>query len=62
MLSLATYRESPSFLLPASLLDESSTSLILGLDEEAVAAIVIQRSGLTTGAIGQFSIICLSLL
>jgi hypothetical protein len=41
MLSLATYRESPSFLLPASLLDESFTSLILGLDEEAVAAIVI---------------------
>jgi hypothetical protein len=52
MLSLATYRESLSFPLPALLLDESSTSLILGLDEEAVAAIVIWRSGLTIGAIG----------
>jgi hypothetical protein len=41
MLSSATYKESPSFPSPASLLDESSTSLILGLDKEAVAAIVI---------------------
>jgi hypothetical protein len=52
MLSLATYRESPSFLLPASLLDESSTSLILGLDEEAVAATVVRWSGLIIRAIG----------
>jgi hypothetical protein len=41
MLSLATYRESLSFLSPALLLDESSTSLILSLDEEVVAAIVV---------------------
>jgi hypothetical protein len=61
MLSSATYRESLSFLSPTSLLDESSTSLILGLDKEAVAAIVVRRSGLTIGAIGQFLIICLSL-
>jgi hypothetical protein len=41
MLSSATYKESLSFLSPALLLDESSTSLILGLDEEAVEATVI---------------------
>jgi hypothetical protein len=41
MLSLATYKESLSFLSPVLLLDESSTTLILSLDEEAVAATVV---------------------
>jgi hypothetical protein len=41
MLSLATYKESLSFPLSALLLDESFTSLILGLDEEAAEAMVI---------------------
>jgi hypothetical protein len=41
MLSLATYKESLSFLLPVLLLEESFTFLILSLGEEAVAVIVI---------------------
>jgi hypothetical protein len=41
MLSLVTYKESLSFPLPASLLDESFISLILSLDKEAVEAMVI---------------------
>jgi hypothetical protein len=38
---LATYKESLSFPSPTSLLNESSTSLILGLDKEAAEATVI---------------------
>jgi hypothetical protein len=41
MLSLATYKESLSFPLSVSLLEESSTSLTFGLDKEAIEAIVI---------------------
>jgi hypothetical protein len=52
MLSLATYKESLSFPSPASLLDESSTSLILSLDKEVVEAMVIWQSGLTIRAKG----------
>jgi hypothetical protein len=52
MLSLATYKESLSFSSLALLLDESFISLILGLDKEAVKAMVIWRSSLTIGAKG----------